>query len=179
MIPSKLFFTKGIGVHKDKLASFELALREAGIEKCNLVRVSSIFPPGCKLISRQDGLALLKPGQITFVVMAKNETNEPHKLVSAAVGLAVPKSSQSHGYLSEYTLFGEAAAKAGTYAEDLATTMLTMTLNKKPIPETASEKGKKANKAKNEIFKTHVCQSAEGNKDGLWTTVTALAVLIV
>jgi arginine decarboxylase len=179
MIPTKVFFTKGIGVHKDKLASFELALREAGIEKCNLVRVSSIFPPGCKLISREEGLNLLKPGQITFVVMAKNETDKPNQLISAAIGLAVPKDNQSHGYLSEYTSSGQTNVKAGAYAEDLATTMLTMTLNKKPTPEAASEKRKKANKVNSEIFKTHVCQSAEGNKNGLWTTITALAVLIV
>jgi arginine decarboxylase len=178
MIPTKVFFTKGIGVHKVKLASFELALREAGIEKCNLVRVSSIFPPGCKLISKEEGLNLLKPGQITFVVMAKNETNKPNQLISAAIGLAVPKDNQSHGYLSEYTSSGQTATKAGAYAEDLATTMLTMTLNKKPTLEAASEKRRKANKVNNEILKTHVCQSAEGNKNGLWTTITALAVLI-
>jgi len=29
MVPKKVFFTKGVGVHKDKLASFELALRKA------------------------------------------------------------------------------------------------------------------------------------------------------
>ena len=43
MTPKKIFFTKGVGVHKDKLSSFEVALRSAGIEKCNLVYVSSIF----------------------------------------------------------------------------------------------------------------------------------------
>jgi arginine decarboxylase len=31
MVPQKVFLTKGVGVHKDKLASFELALRDAGI----------------------------------------------------------------------------------------------------------------------------------------------------
>src|SRR6266404_4411099 len=31
MIPKKCFFTKGVGVHKEKLASFELALRSAGL----------------------------------------------------------------------------------------------------------------------------------------------------
>ena len=54
MVPKKVFFTKGVGMHKDKLASFELALRMAGIEKCNLVYVSSIFPPECKIISRAE-----------------------------------------------------------------------------------------------------------------------------
>jgi len=173
-----MFFTKGVGVHRDKLASFDLALREAGVEMCNLVRVSSILPPGCKLISREEGSRLLKPGQITFVVMAKNETNEPSRLVSAAVGLAMLKDADGYGYLSEYASSGETAVEAGEYAEDLAETMLTMRLGTRSEPETAG-KIKKVSNVDNKIFRTHICQSAEGNKDGLWTTVAAIAVFVV
>ena len=169
MIPTKMFFTKGEGVHKDKLASFELALRKAGIEICNLVRVSSIFPPGCKLISKEVGSSLLKPGQITFVVMAKNETNEPNRHVSAAIGLAMPKEGDGHGYLAEYNSFEEIASKARDYAENLATTMLAMTLGIELDSEATS----------NKIFKSSVCQSAKGDKDRLWTTVVAAAVFIM
>jgi len=179
MIPTKMFFTKGVGVQRNRLASFELALKKAGIEKCNLVRVSSIFPTGCKIISKKEGLDLLKPGQITFVVMAKNETNEPNRLVSAAVGLAVPKDDDGYGYLSEHNSFGENAVKAGDYAEDLAATMLAMTLGIEFDPETAWDERKKVYKASGKIFKTHICQSVEGNKDGLWTTVVATAVFVV
>ena len=92
-----MFFTKGVGVHKDRLASFEAALRDAGIEKCNLVYVSSIFPPHCKTVSKEKGIELLKPGQITFCVMAKSETNEHNRLMSAAIGLALPADPNSHG----------------------------------------------------------------------------------
>lgn len=49
MVPTKVFFTKGVGVHTDKLTSFELALRKAGIEKCNLVYVSAFFLQTAKL----------------------------------------------------------------------------------------------------------------------------------
>src|SRR3989338_8718624 len=107
MIPTKAFLTKGVGMHKDRLASFESALRNAGIEKCNLVYVSSIFPPNCKIIPREEGLKLLKAGEITYCVMARTETNEPNRLISAAVGLAVPKDSNNYGYLSEHHGFGE------------------------------------------------------------------------
>jgi type I restriction enzyme M protein len=55
-----MFFTKGVGRHKDYLQSFELALRSAGIEKCNLVTVSSIYPPGCKRIPAEDGVKQLE-----------------------------------------------------------------------------------------------------------------------
>jgi arginine decarboxylase len=91
MTPKMMFFTKGVGVHKDKLSSFEVALGNAGIAKCNLVYVSSIFPPKCKIITRSAGEKLLRPGQITYCVMARNETNEPNRLVSAAIGFAMPK----------------------------------------------------------------------------------------
>ncbi|MBW1956338.1 MAG: hypothetical protein JRI83_11580, partial [Deltaproteobacteria bacterium] len=52
IIPQRMFFTKGVGYHQNKLQSFELALRDAGIEICNIVTISSIFPPACKIISK-------------------------------------------------------------------------------------------------------------------------------
>lgn len=179
MIPKQCFFTKGVGVSKDKLASFELALRNAGIERCNLVSVSSIFPPGCRMTSRIKGIEKLRTGEITFIVMARNETNEPHRLISAAIGLAIPKDEKNYGYLSEHKGFGETAQKAGDYAEDLAATMLATTLGIPFDPDTAWDERKSVYRSSGHIFKTsHICQSAAGNKDGLWTTVLAGAVLI-
>jgi arginine decarboxylase len=178
-IPGRVFFTKGTGVHKDKLGSFELALRKAGIEKCNLVTVSSIFPPNCKIISKEEGLSLLKLGQITFIVLSRNETNEPNRFVSAAVGLAVPKDNNGYGYLSEHHSFGQTARKTGEYAEDLAATMLATTLGIEFDPETAWDERKQVYIASGKIFKTtQICQSARGNKSGLWTTVIAAAVFL-
>lgn len=180
LIPKKIFFTKGVGVSKDKLASFELALRQAGIEKCNLVYVSSIFPPNCKIITQKKGLSLIKPGQITFCVMARNETNEANRLVSAAIGLAVPSDRKNYGYISEHHSFGETARKSGDYAEDLAATMLATTLGIPFDPDLAWDARKQVYKASKYIFKsTHICQSSEGHKDGLWTTVVAAAVMLL
>ena len=177
IVPSKIFFTKGVGVHKDRLASFELALRDAGIEKCNLVTVSSILPPNCKIIPKDDGIKLLKPGQITFCVLARNETNEPNRLISAAIGLAVPKDANHYGYLSEHHAFGEKGDKAGEYAEDMAATMLATTLGVEFDSSKAWEEREQIYKASGHIFKTtNIDQSAEGNKDGLWTSVIAVAV---
>ena len=179
MIPKKVFFTKGVGIHKDRLASFEQALRKAGIEKLNLVYVSSIFPPGCKIVSKEEGIQQLKAGEITYCVMARNETNEPNRLISAAVGLAVPKDSETYGYLSEHHAFGETDEKSGDYAEDLAATMLATTLGIEFSSDTAWEEREQAYKASGKIFKTtNICQSAQGNKDGLWTTTIAVAVLL-
>lgn len=177
--PAKIFFTKGVGVHKDKLASFELALRDAGVEKCNLVMVSSILPPNCKIIPKDEGIKQLNAGQITFCVLARNETNEPNRLISAAIGLAAPKDINNYGYLSEHHAFGEKGEKAGEYAEDLAATMLATTLGVEFDPNQAWEEREQIYKTSGHIFKTtNICQSAEGNKDGLWTTAVAIAVFL-
>ncbi len=180
MVPTKMFTTKGFGVHKDKLSSFELALRGAGIEKCNLVYVSSIFPPNCKMISFEEGQKLLNPGQITFCVMARNQTDEPNRLVSSAIGIAQPKDENTYGYLSEHHAFGMTAKMAGDYAEDLAATMLASTLGVPFDPEQAWDERKQVYRTSGHIFKTkNICQSAEGNKNGLWTTVIAAAIFIL
>ena len=180
MVPKKVFLTKGVGKHKDQLASFELSLRNAGIEKCNIVYVSSIFPPECKIIPASKGLDLLQPGQITYCVVAKNQTKEPNRLIAASIGLATPKYQDHHGYLSEHHAFGQTAKVAGEYAEDLAATMLATTLGVPFNPNLAWDERKQVYKASGHIFVTrNVVQSATGDKDGLWTTVIAAAVFIM
>lgn len=179
IIPKKVFFTKGVGRHKDELASFELALRDAGIERFNLVSVSSIFPPGCKIITKTQGTKELKPGQIVFCVMYQNRCNEPSRLMAASVGLALPSDKNQYGYLSEHKSFGETEEKSGEYAEDLAATMLATTLGIEFDPATAWDERKNIYKASGKIIRTtNVTQSAIGHKDGLWTTVLAAAVFV-
>ena len=180
MIPKQVFFTKGVGIHWEKLASFELALRDAGIEKFNLVRVSSIYPPGCKILPRQRGLAKLRPGQIVYCVMADAATNEPNRLVAASIGLAVPADGTQYGYLSEHHSFGQTGQKAGDYAEDLAATMLATTLGLEFDPESAYDKRKETYRMSGKIVHSrNVTQSAECCKRGRWTTCIAAAVFIV
>jgi len=179
MIPEYVFFTKGVGVHKDKLQSFELALRDAGIQQLNLVSVSSIFPPKAKRIPRERGVEMLKPGQITFVVLARNETNEPNRLMAASIGLARPADKKTYGYLSENHSFGETAQTSGNYAEDLAASMLASTLGIKFDPDTAYNKRKDIYKMSGKIVNTRsITQSARGNKDGKWTSVVSAAVFV-
>jgi arginine decarboxylase len=178
-VPQKIFLTKGVGRHKDYLQSFELALRDAGIEQCNLVNVSSIFPPRCRRITRTEGVKLLEPGALTFVVMARNATNEPNRLVVASIGVAQPVDESAYGYLSEHHSFGETDERAGEYAEDLAASMLASTLGVEFDPEIAWDEREKYYKMSGKILKTfNMTQSAEGSKDGGWTSVVALAVLL-
>lgn len=180
LVPKKVFFTKGVGRHQEKLSSFELALREAGIEKCNLVTVSSILPPMCKRLYKDDGVKLLKPGQITFCVMARNETNESNRLVAASVGAAMPADPNQYGYLSEHHSHGETEEKAGDYAEDLAAQMLASTLGVPFNPNVSYDERKEIWKISDKIVRTmNITQSALGDKNGLWTSVVAAAVFIM
>jgi arginine decarboxylase len=179
LVPKEAFFTKGVGKHRNKLQSFELALRAAGIEKCNLVRVSSIFPPGCKVIPKSRGIKSLKPGQITFVVLAEAATKEPSRLVGAGVGLAVPADGGQYGYISEHHGYGMTERRLSDFVEDMAATMLATTLGIEFDPETAYDERKEIYDMSGKIVHTRACvQTAEGDRKGLWTTVVSSAVFL-
>lgn len=178
-VPSRLFLTKGVGKHREKLQSFELALRDARIAQFNLVRVSSIFPPGCKIIPRARGIQMLKPGEVVFCVMSETATNEPNRLLAASVGIALPRNPESHGYLSEHHSFGQNERLAGDYAEDLAAEMLATTLGVKFDADKSWNERKGQWTISGEIVKTQaITQSAVGDKQGLWTTVVAGAIFV-
>ena len=178
-VPAKIFFTKGVGRHRDYLSSFEAALRSAGIEICNLVTVSSIYPPGCKMISRQQGLKEISAGQITFAVMARNSTNEPNRLIASSIGVAIPANGNQYGYLSEHHPFGVKEKIAGDYAEDLAAQMLATTLGVEFDSDSDWNEREQVFKMSGKIVKSfNITQTAEGDKNGLWTTVISAAVLL-
>jgi arginine decarboxylase len=180
LIAKNLFLTKGKGVHEDRLTSFEYALRDAGIAGTNLVLISSIFPPQAKLISRKEGLKKIKPGQILFTIYSKNQTNEPHRVCSASVGLAQPKDTSRYGYLSEYESFGQNEVQAGDYAEDIAAQMLASSLGIAFDADDAWNEKRQQWMISGEIYNTHnITQSTKGDKDGKWTTVFAAAVLLL
>lgn len=178
MVPKKVFFTKGVGRHKERLASFELALRDAGIEKYNLVSVSSIFPPNCKVIPKEKGVQELHPGEIVHCVLARNETDENNRLIVASIGNAVPADCNAYGYLSEHHSYGETDEKAGEYAEDLAASMLATTLGIEFDAAKGWDEREQIYKMSGKIVRTrNTTQSAQG-KDGMWTTVVAAAVFV-
>jgi len=180
LVPKQVFFTKGVGKHRTRLQSFELALRKAGIEKCNLVRVSSIYPPDCKIISKARGLEQLGAGEITFVVLAEASTDEPSRLVGAGIALAQPAVGHQYGYISEHHAYGMKERRIADMVEDMAATMLATTLGIEFDPETAYDDRKEIYRMSGKIVHTRSCvQTAEGDKDGLWTTVVAAAVFLL
>ncbi len=180
LVAKKLFLTKGKGVHEDRLTSFEYALRDAGISGTNIVLISSIFPPGAKLVSKAEGLKLIRPGQVLFTIYSRNQTNEPHRLISASVGIAQPSDKKRYGYLSEYEAFGQNEKHAGDYAEDIAAQMLASSLGIKFEIDRSWDEKRQQWKISGQIYKSmNITQTAIGDTKGRWTTVFAAAVLII
>jgi len=178
-LPKKIFFTKGVGKSKEYLTSFELVLRNAHIEMCNLVTVSSIYPVNCKRVPVEEGLKEIQPGQIIHAVMARNSTCEPNRMIAASIGVALPTDKNAYGYLSEHHPNGQTAKVSGEYAEDLAATMLATTLGVKFDPDHDWNEREDVYKMSGKIVKSfNITQSAKGDKNGLWTTVLAVAILL-
>ncbi len=178
-VPREIFLVKGVGKEKERLASFEMALRDANIAEYNLVKVTSIFPPQCKIIQPKDGVKKLKAGQILHVVLAESSTNEPNRLIAASIGVAIPSDREQYGYLSEHHSYGETSQKVGEYAEDLAAYMLATTLGLSFESDVTYDSRKDLWRIKKELVKTrNITQTAVGEKNGLWTTAIAAAVLL-
>ncbi len=176
-LPTSFFLTSGVGVHRDQLTSFELALRDAGIERQNLVSVSSILPPGCAQVDRDVGVTSMRPGEITFSVMARAETDEPGRQVHASIGLARPTDAAMYGYISEHHGFGATGVESGDYAEDLAATMLASTLGIEFDPDAAWNERKRVYETSHLIIGSQSrTAAAEGDARGRWTCAVAAAV---
>jgi arginine decarboxylase len=178
-VPKKVFLTKGVGIHAERLNSFEEALRDARISPMNLVKVSSIVPPHCELVGREEGLKLLSPGQITFCVMSRCESDEEGRLLAAAVALLLPENGDDYGYISEYHGYGKKLDEVEDWVCDQAAELY------------ASAKGFKINWRRawsQEDFKYTLEErkyspkyvaSVAGGVKGKWVTTVAAAVFIL
>jgi len=179
VIPATVFLTSGVGVHRHRLTAFEFALRDADIEQQNLVSVSSILPPRCELIARELGVRGLRPGEITFCVLARAETDEPGRLINASIGLARPADPELYGYISEHHGFGMTGPESGDYAEDLAATMLASTLGIDFDPDAAWNERKKLYEHSQLIIDSlSITAASEAQRGGKWTCAIAAAVFL-
>ena len=180
LIPKQVFFVKGTGYHKSKLGSFEQALRDARIEKYNLVKVSSIFPPYCIEIPKEDGFAQLRPGQIVFNVMSRASSDEYNRLISTSIGVAKPSDQSEYGYLSEHHSFGLVPEKTGEFAEDLAAEMLATTLGIQFDPNADYDEKQEIFKMDGKIIETkNITASATVKNEHEWCTVVSAAMFII
>lgn len=178
LIPTKAFLTKGVGFHKNELQSYELALRDAGIEKLNLVSVSSIFPPNCEIIKKEEAFKFLEPGKITFCVMARLQTDEYKRMVGASIGIAFPADRNNYGYISEYHAFGKDEVEMGDFAEDLASTMLATTLGIEFDPDKDYDERRQIYLMSGKVVEALSFPCVDYGKKGGYVTVISSVVFI-
>jgi arginine decarboxylase len=182
LVPRKVFITRGVGVHQKQLTSRELAMTDAGVEKMNMIKASSIIPPGCEFVSLREGKEQLIIGQMAFAILAQAQTNEPYKRISAAIGLARPDDPNEYGFFTEIEEdqgFGKTEEKAGEEVMYLAISNLAMSWRAKWNDKMFDPK-KKIYRIKNKTVRvSNIAQSALGDKDGKYTTVFVAAVFIL
>lgn len=178
LVPTRVFLVRGQGRHKEKLVSFEKALREAGIAPFNLVRVSSIYPPHCRYVGKAAGLKLLTPGQILFVVLSENATDRPGEFIAASIGMAVPDDPAHYGYLAEHSDIGRSAKEISFHTEYLAAEMLATKLGER-LHEPGPGKPARSFRVSNGLsLKTRSMTQTAAGEAGVWTTTVAAAVLV-
>lgn len=106
-------------------------------------------------------------------------TNELYRLIAASIGVAIPSDKHQFGYLSEFHDYGKNDSIAGDYIEDLAAQMLATTIGVPFDFDKDYDSRKEIYKMSGKIvYTTNIAQSAIGDKNGLWTTVLAAAILI-
>jgi len=90
--------TAGNAEGSTPLNAFDNALLAAGIGNINLVRISSILPPGVQLVP----LPRIKPGAIVPTAYAAQTSEVPGEVVAAAVGWARPEDHGKNGVIMEF-----------------------------------------------------------------------------
>jgi arginine decarboxylase len=180
MVPKNVFYVKGTGYHYSKLISLEQALRSAGIEKYNLVKVTSILPPNCIEISKDEGLKKLAPGQIVYAVLSYTSSDKKDQACTTSIGVAKPKNQGEYGYFSEYQAFDELPERVGAFAEKLAAEMLATALGVQFDADVDYDEKQEIYKMNGKIVESkNITESAVVRKDGEWCTALAAAIFIL
>lgn len=102
MLAKTYTFVLGTGNGEDKLDSFDSALIDAGVGNLNLIKVSSILPPGCTYCTTPKWVE----GQTVYCVYTSIISNAKGEIISAAIGVAKPKERNLPGVIMKYSASG-------------------------------------------------------------------------
>jgi arginine decarboxylase len=103
--PTKFFLVSGSSEGFSLLNAFDGALLASGVGDTNLVKLSSILPPGCKEIKPPP--VPLPQGALVPVAYASLSCDAPGEVISAAVAIGIPKDANSAGLIMEYSARAE------------------------------------------------------------------------
>jgi arginine decarboxylase len=94
--PKALSLVAGHGEGGSELNAFDRALRDAGVADLNFLRVTSIVPPGARVIE----LPAYPPGILMPAVFARISSTSSGDVITAALGVGL--SREHHGVIMEY-----------------------------------------------------------------------------
>ncbi len=101
-IPKHFFLVTGASEGCTPLNAFDAALLNAGIGNTNLIKLSSIIPPGATLIDPVP----IPVGAFLPVAYGSLHSNVPGEWIAAAVAAAVPNDPSLPGVIMEYSTRG-------------------------------------------------------------------------
>lgn len=99
-LPQAVSVAAGVGEGNTDLNAFDRALRDAGIADLNLIRVTSIFPLGARMVPMRP----YPPGVLMPAVYAKIVGHIPGERIAAAVGVGIGE--EGYGVIMEYSHTG-------------------------------------------------------------------------
>lgn len=103
--PTKYFLVRGSSEGYSLLNAFDGALMASGVGDTNLVRMSSILPPGCKEMNPPP--IPMPQGALVPVAYASINSDVPGEVISAAVAIGIPKDGNLAGLIMEYSAKAE------------------------------------------------------------------------
>lgn len=101
--PTLYFLVSGASDGFTPLNAFDGALLQAGIGNTNIIKMSSIVPPRCKLIAP----ITLPPGALVPAAYASITSDVPGEIIAAGVAIALPKERNRNGLIMEYSAKGK------------------------------------------------------------------------
>jgi len=104
-LPNAVVLLSGASEGETPLNAFDNALLNAGIGHLNLLKVSSIVPPGARIVtySDHDVRAVCQEGAIVPCIMSFIVSSNPGEIISACVGIGVPAESHCYGMIYEHS----------------------------------------------------------------------------
>lgn len=101
-VPRSYFLVSGAADAQTPLNAFDAALRDAGIEDLNLVKVSSIVPPGCQRVDPRP----IAAGTMVAAAYASITSALPGEVIAAGVAVGLPEEADRAGIIMEYSARG-------------------------------------------------------------------------
>lgn len=98
--PNIFCLVKGASEGRTRLNAFDNALLKAGVGDTNLMRMSSILPPGAN--QRDVEKIDLPPGGFLPLAYATIDSTTPGRFISSAVAVGVPEDESQPGVIMEF-----------------------------------------------------------------------------